>query len=163
VGTLLLQGLTLPAVIRRLGVQDTSQRDRDLAAELALFATSTAETLEHVEARRAAWTAQYGPELTERAIQAATARLVRQNDALQRGAVEDASDRTVTGAERDRRREVPRAIGKIRRELLDKRREVVLRERDAGALDEEVMRHVLLGIDAEELAMDTNAMSSTRS
>jgi len=39
----------------------------------------------------------------------------------------------------------------------------VLRERDAGALDEEVMRHVLLGIDAEELAMDTNAMSSTRS
>jgi len=163
VGTLLLQGLTLPAVIRRLGVQDTSQRDRDLAAQLALFATSTAETLEHVEARRAAWTAQYGPELTERAIQAATARLVRQNDALQRGAVEDASDRTVTGAERDRRREVPRAISKIRRELLDKRREVVLRERDAGALDEEVMRHVLLGIDAEELAMDTNAMSSTRS
>jgi len=163
VGTLLLQGLTLPAVIRRLGVQDTSQRDRDLAAELALFATSTAETLEHVEARRAAWTAQYGPELTERAIQAATARLVRQNDALQRGAVEDASDRTVTGAERDRRREVPRAISRIRRELLDKRREVVLRERDAGALDEEVMRHVLLGIDAEELAMDTNAMSSTRS
>ena len=163
VGTLLLQGLTLPAVIRRLGVQDTSQRDRDLAAELALFATSTAETLEHVEARRAAWTAQYGPELTERAIQAATARMVRQNDALQRGAVEDASDRTVTGAERDRRREVPRAISKIRRELLDKRREVVLRERDAGALDEEVMRHVLLGIDAEELAMDTNAMSSTRS
>ncbi|MBF4579750.1 sodium:proton antiporter [Frigoribacterium sp. VKM Ac-2530] len=163
VGTLLLQGLTLPAVIRRLGVQDTSQRDRDLAAELALFATSTAETLEHVESRRAAWTAQYGPELTERAIQAATARLVRQNDALQRGAVEDASDRTVTGAERDRRREVPRAISKIRRELLDKRREVVLRERDAGALDEEVMRHVLLGIDAEELAMDTNAMSSTRS
>ncbi|ROP73071.1 CPA1 family monovalent cation:H+ antiporter [Frigoribacterium sp. PhB107] len=163
VGTLLLQGLTLPAVIRRLGVQDTGQRDRDLAAELALFATSTAETLEHVEARRAAWTAQYGPELTERAIQAATARLVRQNDALQRGAVEDASDRTVTGAERDRRREVPRAISKIRRELLDKRREVVLRERDAGALDEEVMRHVLLGIDAEELAMDTNAMSSTRS
>jgi Na+/H+ antiporter len=163
VGTLLLQGLTLPAVIRWLGVQDTSQRDRDLAAELKLFATSTAETLEHVEARRAAWTAQHGPELTERAIQAATARMVRQNEALQRGAVEDASDRTVTGAERDRRREVPRAISQIRRELLDKRREVVLRERDAGALDEEVMRHVLLGIDAEELAMDTNAMSSTRS
>jgi len=163
VGTLLLQGLTLPNVIRWLGVQDSSQRDRDLAAQLRLFATSTAETLEHVEARRGAWSAQYGPELTERAIQAATARLVRQNDALQRGAVEDASDRDVTGAERDRRREVPRAVSHIRRELLDKRREVVLRERDAGALDEEVMRHVLLGIDAEELAMDTNAMSSTRS
>jgi len=40
---------------------------------------------------------------------------------------------------------------------------VVLRERDAGALDEEVMRRVLLGLDAEELAMDTSAFTSTRS
>ena len=87
----------------------------------------------------------------------------RARSPLAAAAPASASDRTVTGAERDRRREVPRAISKIRRELLDKRREVVLRERDAGALDEEVMRHVLLGIDAEELAMDTNAMSSTRS
>ena len=163
VGTLLLQGLTLPVVIRWLGVQDDGQRDRDLAAQLALVATSTRETLEYVEARRPAWTAQYGPELTERAIQAATTRLVRENEVLQRRAVSDAEDRDDTGAERDRRRAVPRAIGQVRRELLDKRREVVLRERDAGALDEEVMRHVLLGIDAEELAMDTNAMSSTRS
>jgi Na+/H+ antiporter len=163
VGTLLLQGLTLPVVIRWLGVQDDGQRDRDLAAQLALVATSTRETLEYVEARRPAWTAQYGPELTERAIQAATTRLVRENEVLQRRAVSDAEDRDDTGAERDRRRAVPRAIGQVRRELLDKRREVVLRERDAGALDEEVMRQVLMGLDAEELAMDTNALSSTRS
>ncbi|ROS59666.1 CPA1 family monovalent cation:H+ antiporter [Frigoribacterium sp. PhB160] len=163
VGTLLLQGLTLPVVIRWLGVQDAGQRDRDLAAQLALVATSTRETLEYVEARRPAWTAQYGPELTERAIQAATTRLVRENEVLQRRAVSDAEDRDDTGAERDRRRAVPRAIGQVRRELLDKRREVVLRERDAGALDEEVMRQVLMGLDAEELAMDTNALSSTRS
>ena len=163
VGTLLLQGLTLPVVIRWLGVQDAGQRDRDLAAQLALVATSTRETLKYVEARRPAWTAQYGPELTERAIQAATTRLVRENEVLQRRAVSDAEDRDDTGAERDRRRAVPRAIGQVRRELLDKRREVVLRERDAGALDEEVMRQVLMGLDAEELAMDTNALSSTRS
>jgi hypothetical protein len=39
----------------------------------------------------------------------------------------------------------------------------VLRERDAGNLDEEVMRRVLLGLDAEELAMDTSALASRRS
>ena len=163
VGTLLLQGLTLPAVIRWLGVQDTTQRDRDLAAQLALFTTSTSETLAYVEDRRPAWEQLYGRELTERAVQLTTARLVRQADALQRGAVEDAEDREPSSAEKDRRRAVPRAVGQIRRELLAKRREVVLRERDAGKLDEEVMRQVLLGLDAEELAMDTNAMSSTRS
>ena len=163
VGTLLLQGLTLPAVIRWLGVQDTTQRDRDLAAQLALLTTSTDETLAYVQSRRPAWEELYGPELTERAVQATTVRLVRQSEALRRGALEDAEDREPSSAERDRRRAVPRAIGQIRRELLAKRREVVLRERDAGKLDEEVMRQVLLGLDAEELAMDTNAVSSTRS
>jgi len=163
VGTLLLQGLTLPALIRRLGVQDTTQRDRDLAAQLALLTTSTDETLAFVQTRRPAWEELYGPELTERAVQATTVRLVRQSEALRRGALEDAEDREPSSAERDRRRAVPRAIGQIRRELLAKRREVVLRERDAGKLDEEVMRQVLLGLDAEELAMDTNAVSSTRS
>lgn len=39
----------------------------------------------------------------------------------------------------------------------------MLRERDAGTVDEEVMRRVLLGLDAEELAMDTSAFTGTRS
>lgn len=166
VGTLLIQGLTLPFVIRLLGVRDDTQRDRDLAAELAIFATSTDETVAYVASRRAAWERRWGPELTERAIQAATTRLLRQNDALQRTAVDDADERDASGAidpQVLRRREAPHAIGTIRRELLAKRREVVLRERDAGNLDEEVMRRVLLGLDAEELAMDTSALASTRS
>ncbi|MGY3263759.1 cation:proton antiporter [Frigoribacterium sp. 2355] len=166
VGTLLLQGLTLPVVIRVLGVRDDTQRDRDLAAELAVFATSTEETMAYVAERRADWEKRWGPELTERAVLLATTRLLRQNEALQRTAVDDADERDVSGAtaaQRARRREAPQALGSIRRELLAKRREVVLRERDAGALDEEVMRRVLLGLDAEELAMDTSAFTSTRS
>ncbi len=166
VGTLLLQGLTLPVVIRVLGVRDDTQRDRDLAAELAVFATSTDETMAYVAERRADWEKRWGPELTERAVLLATTRLLRQNEALQRTAVDDADERDVSGAtaaQRARRREAPQALGSIRRELLAKRREVVLRERDAGALDEEVMRRVLLGLDAEELAMDTSAFTSTRS
>ncbi|GAA0956160.1 cation:proton antiporter [Frigoribacterium faeni] len=166
VGTLLLQGLTLPVVIRALGVRDATQRDRDLAAELEIFSTSTEETVAYVAGRRAAWEERWGPELTERAIQAATTRLLRQNEALQRTALDDADERDASGAteaQAARRREAPHAVGVIRRELLAKRREVVLRERDAGNLDEEVMRRVLLGLDAEELAMDTSALASTRS
>ena len=34
---------------------------------------------------------------------------------------------------------------------------MLIRERDAGTIDEEVMREVLLGIDAEEFALDTSA------
>ncbi|WP_423923615.1 cation:proton antiporter [Frigoribacterium sp. 2-23] len=165
VGTLLIQGLTLPAVIRLLGVRDTTQRDRDLQAEMSVFATSTRETLDYVENRRVAWSKQFGTELTERAIQITTARLVRQNEALQRGALDQATDRDATDdatAESDGARLARRAIGTIRRELLAKRREVVLRERDAGKLDEEVMRQVLLGLDAEELAMDTSALAQSR-
>jgi NhaP-type Na+/H+ or K+/H+ antiporter len=166
VGTLLLQGLTLPVVIRALGVRDDTQRDRDLAAELEIFATSTDETMAYVERRRPAWEARWGVELTDRAVRSTTARLLRQNEALQRTAVDDADERDASGAADARAvssREAPHAVGLIRRELLAKRREVVLRERDAGNLDEEVMRRVLLGLDAEELAMDTSALASRRS
>ena len=166
VGTLLIQGLTLPVVIRALGVRDETQRDRDLAAELEIFATSTEETMAYVERRRPVWEERWGAELTDRAVRSTTTRLLRQNEALQRTAVDDADEREANGPTDDqarRRREAPHAIGTIRRELLAKRREVVLRERDAGNLDEEVMRRVLLGLDAEELAMDTSALASTRS
>ncbi|KQO84379.1 sodium:proton antiporter [Frigoribacterium sp. Leaf263] len=171
VGTLLIQGLTLPVVIRALGVRDDTQRDRDLAAELEIFGTSTDETMAYVERRRPVWEERWGAELTDRAVRSTTSRLLRQNEALERTAVDDADERGSDGRDADGEpgarvassREAPHAIGVIRRELLAKRREVVLRERDAGNLDEEVMRRVLLGLDAEELAMDTSALASRRS
>lgn len=232
VGTLLLQGLTLPWVIRRLGVQDTGQRERDLAAQLRVFRLSTDETVRYVGERRDDWARAWGDEVTDRAVTATVARLRRQEQVLCESAVEEERDRGDDGGAVDdgrpprdgaagrsgaagsepevaqleqgeeagdevrdeaadgsdggrpasgagdgsvgsggaapagRRRGrhvVPRAYGQIRRELLARRREVVRRERDAGNLDEEVMRQVLLGLDAEEYAMDTNALSGFRS
>ncbi|GAB2969038.1 cation:proton antiporter [Frigoribacterium salinisoli] len=200
VGTLLLQGLTLPLVIRWLGVQDTGQKERDLAAQLRVFSLSTEETVRFVDERRPAWEKAFGRDVTERAVATTVARLRRQEEVLKQGALDaeegaDDPDRrddprpdwdpaggpgagpaagpaergdageAGTPAERARRRRraEPRAHQQIRRELLARRREVVLRERDAGAVDEEVMRQVLLGLDAEELAMDTNALSGFRS
>ena len=37
------------------------------------------------------------------------------------------------------------------------RRDILLAERDAGNLDEEVMRELMAAMDAEELALDTRA------
>jgi CPA1 family monovalent cation:H+ antiporter len=48
----------------------------------------------------------------------------------------------------------------LSRGWLQVRREILLAERDAGNLDEEVMRELIAAMDAEELAMDTR--SATR-
>jgi Na+/H+ antiporter len=193
VGTLLLQGLTLPFVIRRLKVQDLTQAERDVQAELRLVSNSTQEAIDYLETRRATWAAEWGEEPVDRGITILKERLLRQDQAFRQGLREESEE----GADAEVEQTVPasperesdmrstpqiaipditpdphlvrpkrtnaRAIASIRRELLQKRRELVLRERDAGNLDEEVMRRVLLGLDAEELAMDTSAVSRTRS
>ena len=169
VGTLLLQGLTLPWLIRRLRVQDLSQAERDVQAELRLVSGSTQEALDYLDTRRDAWAGEWGAEPIDRGITILKERLRRQDAAFRQGLREDADqDDVVDGSSAGRRVALPvrvnaRALSSIRRELLQKRRDVVLRERDAGNLDEEVMRRVLLGLDAEELAMDTSAVSRTRS
>ena len=193
VGTLLLQGLTLPWVIRKLGVQDLSQAERDVQAELQLVSNSTQEALDYLDKRRDAWATEWGDEPIDRGITILKERLQRQDQAFRQGLREDADQTEESQAEEvepapaergsDMRstphiaipditpdptlarptRNNARALASIRRELLQKRRDVVLRERDNGNLDEEVMRRVLLGLDAEELAMDTSAVSRTRS
>jgi NhaP-type Na+/H+ or K+/H+ antiporter len=192
VGTLLLQGLTLPSVIRWLGVQDLGQAERDVRSELRLVSDSTQEAIDYLDTRRDEWSREWGAEPVERSITILKERLRRQDEAFRQGLREDADEREgqtddLHPAPVDRgspRRAAPRlaipdqtpgprllgagrnnvrALASIRRELLQKRRELVLSERDAGNLDEEVMRRVLLGLDAEELAMDTSAVSRTRS
>jgi Na+/H+ antiporter len=172
VGTLLLQGLSLPTVIRRLGVQDPDQAERDAQAELRLVANSTQEAVEYLDTRRDAWAAEWGAEPIDRGIGMLKDRLRRQDAAFRQGLRDDTdrADDIDVAAERSPGVVVERPVGNIaralagiRRELLEKRREVVVRERDAGNLDEEVMRRVLLGLDAEELAMDTSAVARTRS
>ncbi|WP_082764050.1 sodium:proton antiporter [Frondihabitans sp. PAMC 28766] len=240
-GTLLLQGLTLPSVIRKLKVQDLQQAERDVQAELRLVSNSTQEAVGYLDKRRDAWAKEWGDEPIDRGIVILKERLQRQDAAFRQGMREDRDEAEEVEAEQasgssegsvgaegrsgetspggegsasggaesaaeaessaaaeseaeavempslergsDLRstphvavaditpdptlvkpsRNNARALASIRRELLQKRREVVLRERDAGNLDEEVMRRVLLGLDAEELAMDTSAVARTRS
>jgi len=141
VATLMLHGLTLPAVIRRLGVQERSG-PADLLAEAQ---------------------AQYG------AAQASLARL----DALVAEEPQDGGTRHV--AEKLRRLTQLRVNGawerlgrpeseagespdtayrRMRREMLRTEREVFVARRDAGEIDDEVLRRVLRELDFEEATLD---------
>ncbi len=158
VGTLLLQGLTLPFVIRALKVQDPSEDDEDLRSEMRLNQRTTEAAIALLEQRRPAWSEQYGPDAVDAVVNRLKARLERQAETFRRDAEE----------EEDEERNAPvrlrgSQIQDIRRELLDRRREIVLEEREKGNLDEEVMRRVLVTLDAEELAMDSAQASRSRS
>ncbi|MBP1303152.1 MULTISPECIES: sodium:proton antiporter [unclassified Curtobacterium] len=158
VGTLLLQGLTLPFVIRALKVQDPAEGEADVRSEMRLNQRTTEAAIALLERRRPAWAEQYGAEASDSVVNRLKARLERQAETFRRDAEEEeVEDRNaplrLRGAQ----------IQDIRRELLDRRREIVLEEREKGNLDEEVMRRVLVTLDAEELAMDSAQASRSRS
>ena len=141
IATLLLHGLTMPAVIRRLGVHENS---------------GTTDLLAQAQA-------QHG------AAQASIARL----DDLVAHEPEDSSTRHV--AEKLRRLTQLRANGvweqlgrpesetgeapgtvyrRMRREMLNAERDVFVARRDAGEIDDEILRRVLRELDFEEATLD---------
>jgi len=158
VGTLLLQGLTLPFVIRALKVQDPAEGEEDVRSEMRLNQRTTEAAIELLEKRRPAWAKQYGSEAVDSVVNRLKARLERQAETFRQDAEEEEDEgRNVALRLRGSQ------IQDIRRELLDRRREIVLEEREKGNLDEEVMRRVLVTLDAEELAMDSAQASRSRS
>ncbi|NQX26789.1 sodium:proton antiporter [Microbacteriaceae bacterium VKM Ac-2854] len=152
VGTLLLQGLTLPFVITALKVTDPEQAQRDLDEERRVARVALEEGIDFAEGHRDEWAAKYGAPVADRVFQMMT----RQNQFLQAQARdEEDSDRASVGQNWNKANE-------LRREIIRFRREILIRERDAGNIDEEVMREVLLGLDAEEFALDTSTIARLR-
>jgi len=144
VGTLLLQGLTLPALITRLGIASDSEREEDAAALAAVQAKTREAGKEFLAAKRAEWESTHG-KLDLSVFDAFAKRMNRvEKDADEAQQVEDAVARPSY-----------EELVALSRGWLQVRREIVLAERDAGNLDEEVMRELLAAMDAEELALDT--------
>lgn len=147
VGTLLLQGLTLPLVITGLKVTDPEQAVRDLEEERSVARVALREGLDFAEEHRDDWVDAYGAVVADRVLH-----MMRiQNARFEAQSTED---------ERDDTRFDPADLARVealRREIIRFRREILIRERDAGNIDEEVMREVLLGLDAEEFALDTSS------
>ncbi|HEY7488859.1 MAG TPA: Na+/H+ antiporter [Streptosporangiaceae bacterium] len=138
--TLLLQGLTFPALIRRLGVGSDRERYADQVAEAAAQHAAARASLERLDELAAA-EGSVGDEIVQRLRGHAEQRQLRAWERLGGG----------TGPEGE---EVPSATyRRLRREMLAAEREVFIRFRDERRIDDEVLQRVLHELDLEEVMM----------
>jgi Na+/H+ antiporter len=142
IGTLLLHGLTLPWFIRVLDIQNDEARQDALTEATAQTkaAHAAAERLDELLAAQPA-----GSDVYERA-----AKVLRHwNDRRGNAAWEQ------LGRSDDEIGEGPAAAFKrLRLEMLKAERETFIAERDAGNIDDEVLRSVLRGLDLEEATLN---------
>ena len=144
VGTLLIQGLTLPILIRGLGIATDVDEEEDRIALAAVREKSREAGKAFLAEKRVEWEAKYG-EVDLNVFDAFTKRMTRvERDTDQVQEMEEASSRPSY-----------EDLVSLSRGWLQVRREILLAERDAGNLDEEVMRELIAAMDAEELALDT--------
>ncbi|HET7724893.1 MAG TPA: cation:proton antiporter [Propionibacteriaceae bacterium] len=129
VGTLVIQGYSLPWVIRRSGLRRTTQRETDL---------ETAELVDRVVAAGMARLAQADEPVTEPVGQALRASAERR--------VHGAWERLETSAVES----TSAAYRRLRAEMLAAERETWLAARDEGRFSSDVLDAVLASIDLEE-------------
>lgn len=152
VGTLLLQGLTLPMLIRGLGIERDADEAEDEAALAEVREKSREAGKAYLAEKRVEWESKYG-EVDLSVFDAFTKRMTRvEKDTDEAQKVEDA----VTRPSYD-------DLVALSRGWLQVRRDILLAERDAGNLDEEVMRELIAAMDAEELALDTRGATRQQS
>lgn len=152
VGTLMLQGLTLPVLIKRLGVAGDVDHAQDAAAIAAVRKKSRDAGKAFLAEQRAVWAAKYG-DAELKAFDLFASRMTRvETDADRAQEVEESMPRPSYDD-----------LAALSRGWLHVRREVLLAERDADNLDEELMRELMVAIDAEELALDTKAATRPQS
>lgn len=143
IGTLLLHGLTLPWVIRVFGVQgDDAQRDAvALAGAQDRAARSAAETLDELLAEQR----QQGQVETHEQA----AKILAHWNERRRNAAWERLGRSDTEIG-----ESPAsAFRRLRLEMLAAERKTFIDERDAGRIDDEVLRTALRGLDLEEATL----------
>ncbi len=154
IGTLLLQGLSLPWVIRRLGVRSDADDAHDRAQEAQTRAATARAAREVVAARQTVWAASIGTEKAERI----TARL---SDAL---ALQERATAVVLDpslADGDLAQALPsrgKAVHELRRDIIAAQRAVLVSRRDAGQLDEVVMRTLLRELDLADETLASSAL-----
>ncbi|ANS26036.1 Na+/H+ antiporter [Rhodococcus opacus] len=141
VGTLLIQGATMPLLIRRLDLADPGERERE-EEQVKLARAISRDAGERALVEFAA----HPPEGIDRADLTDILDRVRRSmrARLQAEEAEDAAEKQRAGALFDH----------YRRAALRAQREAIIAARDAGTLDDEVMRSVLEGLDVEEAAAE---------
>ncbi|MFB4296479.1 Na+/H+ antiporter [Actinomadura sp. NTSP31] len=138
-GTLLVQGLTFPALIRLLGVASDRERYTDTVAEAGAQHAAANAALERLAELTAA--EDLDEAVVQRLRQLAEHRQLRAWERLGGG----------TGPQGE---EVPTATyRRLRREMLAAERRVFVQMRDDRRIDDEVLNRVLHELDLEEVAL----------
>jgi CPA1 family monovalent cation:H+ antiporter len=201
IGTLLLQGLTLPSLIRRLGVTNTDEAAEDDAEEARVRLLAARKASEVIQAQVATWSEKMGKAEAERvarfateavlAREAAAATLLRPDTGVDEEEDEDYPDFAELGAalarvgrriaepphegeeggegaqepvKRKPTTEELRARGatlsvraaELRTKMIRAQRGVIVSERNAGRLNETVMRRMLRELDLEEESQESS-------
>ncbi|REF00096.1 Na+/H+ antiporter [Thermomonospora umbrina] len=139
-GTLLIQGVTFPALIRLLGLGGERERYEDAVAEAGAQHAAARASLDRLEALTADEEA-VDEQVVERLRTIAEHRQLKAWERLGGG--------TAPGGQ-----EVPTAVyRRLRREMLAAEREVFIRMRDERRIDDEVLSRVLHELDLEEVAL----------
>ena len=142
VGTLLLHGLTLPWFIRVLDAQGNEAHKDAIATAAAQdkAARAAAERLDELLAEQAAST-----DVPDRAADVLRAWNTRRRNAAWERLGRDDEDIGESPTS---------AFRRLRLEMLAAERETFIAERDAGRIDDEVLRTVLHGLDLEEATLN---------
>ncbi|MEV7973181.1 Na+/H+ antiporter [Cellulomonas sp. NPDC089187] len=150
IGTLLLQGLTLPWLIHRLGVRsDDGIRDRAQEARLRISTAKAAQQV--IEERREQWTPQIGAKKAALLTQGLAEGIARKEKAtaiMLDPSIASEEDLARVSSSRSR------AMQDLRRDIVAAQRAALVAERDAGNIDEVVMRQVLRELDLEDESLD---------
>lgn len=168
IGTLLVQGLSLPWVITRLGVGSADETASDAAQE-AEVRVATADAVHDVlERQRDDWSRDLGAERADelidrlsgvwRARATAAAGLLDPDSADER--VPDRPDGT--GPSRRLSAEEGMRTQRLRREIVAAQREVLMDRRDSGDLDEAVMRRMMRELDLEDESLASSWLTRVR-
>ncbi|QUH05484.1 Na+/H+ antiporter [Saccharopolyspora erythraea] len=146
VGTILIQGTTLPWLIRRLGVTDPREAEDDDRSEAEARRIATGAALAHLD-RLSPRDLQCDQERFDRVLPRIRTMLEHQGML--------AADQV--GRTPDEREDTTRQVfTDLRRELLEVQRAAMADERDAGRLDDEVLRRVLRELDLQEAALENS-------
>lgn len=141
VGTLLLHGLTLPWFIRVLGAQGNEAHSDAIATAAAQdkAARAAAERLDQLLAEESS------SDIPERAADVLRAWNTRRRNAAWEQLGRDDADIGESPTS---------AFRRLRLEMLAAERDTFIAERDAGHIDDEVLRTVLHGLDLEEATLN---------
>lgn len=167
-GTLLLQGLTLPALIRGLKVSRDAEHEHERKQVARVRRISRQAGLDYLQEQQRKWVAEHG-EAGEEMFKRFSRGLLRverdEKDAEElRQEARDAAGEPAqdpvqpgrSGTTRPERGGVRQAeLVALMKGWIDVRRSVLLEQMRAGNLSEEVMRELFAAMDAEELALDT--------